>query len=185
MNRLRIWLAGKKITRAGFSLVELLVAVAVTAMLLAATFGVLATSILSFQNTSDQGANVQISRDALNKISNEIRNATAIQAPSFTNGTATVGTILNYTSPEIGSPNRRITIGSGADTNNILIINRDNDAVIQRLGQNRVKPASLSFSRSGADQRVITVNLVFQSNSYGGSIDTPVSTVVTTLNSGT
>jgi prepilin-type N-terminal cleavage/methylation domain-containing protein len=185
MNRLQTWLAGKKITRAGFSLVELLVAVSVTALLLAAVFGVLATSILSFQNTADQGANVQISRDTLNRISGEIRNATAIQAPSFTNGTATVGTILNYTSPEVGSPNRRITMGNGADANNILIINRDNGAVIQRIGQNRVRAASLSFSRSGADQRVFTVSLIFQSNAFGGSIDTPVSTVVTTLNSGT
>ena len=68
---------------------------------------------------------------------------------------------------------------------NVMIVNRDTSAVIARIGQGRVKPASLTFSRSGADQRVITVDLVFQSNSYGGSIDTPVSTVVTTLNSGT
>lgn len=175
----------KKMNRSGFSLTELLVAVAVTALLLAATFGVLATSILSFQNTADQGTNVQISRDALNKISNEIRNATAIQSPAFTSGTATTGGVLDYTSPDTASPNRRITLGTGADAKNVMIVNRDTSAVIARIGQTRVKPASLTFSRSGADQRVITVNLVFQSNSYGGSIDTPVSTVVTTLNSGT
>ena len=174
-----------KFSKAGFSLVELLVAVAVTALLLAATFGVLATSILSFQNTADQGANVQISREALNRISNEIRNATAIQSPAFTSGTATAGTILNYTSPDIASPNRRIAMGSGTDVNNILIINRDNNAVIQRIGQGRVQAGSLNFSRSGADQRVFTVSLIFQSNAFGGSVNTPVSTVVTTLNSGT
>ena len=171
--------------RAGFSLTELLVAVAVTALLLAATFGVLATSIQSFQNTADQGANVQISRDALNKISNEIRNATSIQNPSFTNGTATSGTVLDYTSPEPASPNRRITLGTGTDANNVMIVNRDTNAVIERIGQTRVKPASLTFSRSGSDRRVITVSIVFQSGSYGGSMDTPVSTVVTMLNSGT
>ena len=175
----------KKMNRSGFSLTELLVAVAVTALLLAATFGVLATSILSFQNTADQGTNVQISRDALNKISNEIRNATAIQSPAFTSGTVTTATVFDYTSPDTASPNRRITLGTGADEKNVMIVNRDTSAVIARIGQARVKPASLSFSRSGADQRVITVNMVFQSNSYGGAIDTPVSTVVTTLNSGT
>lgn len=175
----------KKMNRSGFSLTELLVAVAVTALLLAATFGVLASSIMSFQNTADQGANVQISRDAMNRISNEIRNATAIQNPAFTSGTATTGNVLNYTSPDTASPNRRITLGTGADAKNVMIVNRDTSAVIARIGQGRVKPASLTFSRSGADQRVITVDLVFQSNSYGGSIDTPVSTVVTTLNSGT
>ena len=169
----------------GFSLTELMVAVAVTGLLMAAAFGVLSTSILSFQNTADQGANVQLSRNAMNSISNEIRNATAILAPAFVSGSEQPSQILNYTSPNSASQNRRITMGSGTDAKNILIVNRDTNAVIERIGQGRVKAASLTFKRSGADQRVITVNLILQSNAYAGSVDTPISTVVTTLNTGT
>ena len=169
----------------GFSLMELLVAVAVMAILLAGAFGLMSTSLLSFQNTADQGTNIQLSRSLLNAVSDEVRNATAVQTPAFISGTAHSSQVLDYTFPDAVAPNRRIAMGTGSDANNVLILNRSNSSVIQRIGQGRVKAASLNFIRDAADQRVFTVNLILRSNAYTGSVDTPVSTVITTLNSGT
>lgn len=169
----------------GVSLAEVLVAVAVMALLMAGAYGVLSTSVLSFQNTADQGANIQLSRNVLNAISDEVRSAMAIQAPAFVSGTAQGSQVLDYTSPDVAAPNRRITMGTGSDSKNVLILNRSNNAVIKNVGQGRIKAASLNFVRDAADQRVISVSLILQSDAYTGSIDTPVSTVITTLNSGT
>ena len=167
----------------GFSLVELLIAVAVLGLLMAGAFGVLFTSIKSFQNTADQGANIQLSRGIVNAISDEIRNATAIQTPAFVSGTAQTSQVLEYTytnNIDGSVTSRQITLSS----NNILIKNIT-AGTTKTLGQGRVKAASLNFVRDKDDQRIFTVNFTLQSNSYAGSIDTPISTVVTTMNSGT
>ena len=153
----------KKMNRSGFSLTELLVAVAVTALLLAATFGVLATSILSFQNTADQGANVQLARGVLNEISNELRNATNITV------IATNPANLSYS---IDSQPRQIQLSS----KNILIAK---NGVTSSIGQGRI--SSLKIDRDVTNARIFTVSIVVQS-SVSGAVATPVTTVITTLN---
>lgn len=158
--------------QAGFSLVELLVAVAVLGMLMAAAFGVLSTSIRSFQNTADQGANIQLSRNALNEISNEIRNATAVNVVSPSS--------ISYTAPAdvlpLNTPNRSITLNA-----NSIIITYNNAAgntvSTRSLGQGRIN--SLQIVRNA---RVFTITVTLQSNAFAGSIATPVSTVVTMQN---
>ena len=185
MKRFFVAYSQRMLNHSGFSLPELLVSLAVLTLVLAGVFGVLSSSVLSFQHSSDQGANIQIGRQAMNRISQEIRNAVAIQTPAFLAGTNVSGTTLDYTSPDVSNPNRRIVLGTGADAKNVLILNRDNNAILETIGQGRVKASSLNFIRSGSDQRVLTVNLVLQSNSFSGSVDTPITTVVTTLNSGT
>jgi prepilin-type N-terminal cleavage/methylation domain-containing protein len=162
----------KRICRAGFSLPELLIAVAVMGMLMAAAFGVLSTSIRSFQNTADQGANVQLSRSALNDISNEIRNATAV--------TVVTPSSITYTVPTdvlpLNTPNRSIAL----NTNSIIITYNSaagNTVSTRSIGQGRIN--SLQIVRNA---RVFTITITLQSNAFAGSIATPVSTVVTMLN---
>jgi len=161
--------------QAGFSLVELLIAVAVLGILMAAAFGVLSTSIRSFQNTADQGANVQLSRTALNEISNEIRNATSVTVVSAAS--------INYTSPidvlPANTPNRSIALNA----NSITITYRNaagNTVSTKSIGQGRI--ISLQIVRDAANPRVFTISVTLQSNAYAGSVATPVSTVVATLN---
>ena len=158
--------------QAGFSLVELLIAVAVLGMLMAAAFGLLSTSILSYQNTADQGANVQLSRNALNEISNEIRNATSVTVVSAAS--------INYTSPvdvlPVNTPNRSITLNA----NSIIITYKNaagNTVSTKSIGQGRIN--SLQIVQNA---RVFTITVTLQSNAFAGSIATPVSTVVTMLN---
>ena len=169
----------------GISLPELLVAVAVIGLIMAGVFGVLSTSVKSFQHTADQGANVQLARNALNEISNELRNATLVSSPVFTSGTDVAGSTVEYTFPDVATPNRRITMGTGQDANSIVVVNRADNSVIRRFGQGRIKAATLEFKRSGADRRVFAVTIIFQSAAYGGNNATPVTTVITTLNSDT
>lgn len=158
--------------QAGFSLVELLIAVAVLGMLMAAAFGLLSTSILSFQNTADQGANVQLSRNALNEISNEIRNATAVTVVSPSS--------INYTAPvdvlPVNTPNRSIALNA----NSLVITYRDaagNIVSTRSIGQGRISALQIV-----QNARVFTITVTLQSNAFAGSIATPVSTVVTMLN---
>lgn len=181
-----MWVKMKKRLKnnAGFSLAELMVAVAVTGLLMAGVFGVLSTSILSFQNTADQGANVQISRSVINAITEEIRNATAVSVPEFVKGTASTSLTLEYTFPNADTPHRRIALIS----NNVVITNSDDDSVIQSFGQGRVNAISpnttppLSFVRDKDSQRVFTVNLILLNTSYDKAYETPISTVITTMN---
>ena len=180
----------KKLLRqqTGMSLPELLVAVAVVGLIMAGVFGVLSTSIQSFQHTADQGANVQLARNALNEISNELRNATLVSSPVFTSGTDAAATAVDYTYPDTqipARPNRRITMGAGPDANSIVVVNRDDNSVIRRFGQGRIQSATLEIKRSGTDRRMFTVTIVFHSNAYNGNSATPVTTVITTLNSET
>ena len=147
----------------GFSLVELMVAVAVTGLLMAGIFGVLSTSILSFQNTADQGANVQLARGVLNEISNELRNATNITV------IATNPANLSYS---IDSQPRQIQLSS----KNILIAK---NGVTSSIGQGRI--SSLKIDRDVTNVRIFTVSIVVQS-SVSGAVATPVTTVITTLN---
>lgn len=147
----------------GFSLVELMVAVAVTGLLMAGIFGVLSTSILSFQNTADQGANVQLARGAMSEISNELRNATNITV------IATNPANLTYS---IDSQPHQIQLSS----KNILITK---NGVTSSVGQGRIN--SLQIDRDVTNARVFNVSIVVQS-SVSGAIATPVTTVITTLN---
>lgn len=161
--------------QAGIGLPELMVAVAVIGLIMAGVFGVLSTSVKSFQHTADQGANVQLARNSLNEISNELRNAnsvTIINAASVT-----------YQSPldvaPVNNPNRSIALNS----NSIIITYRDSSntvTAVKTLGQGRI--ASLQISRDATNSRVFTINISLQSNAYSGAVSSPVSTVVTTLN---
>ena len=166
---------------AGFSLPELLVVIAVLSLLMAGVFGVLSTSLRSIQFTSDQGANVQVSRIVLNAITDEIRNATAVTTPAYVSGTAQTSLYLDYTSPDTTYSSRRI-IMSG---HNVVILNRTDNTVIKTYGQGRVKTGSLQFTRSADSRRVFTVNFILKDNSMANAVETPVTTMVTTMNSDT
>lgn len=148
----------------GFSLVELMVAVAVTGLLMAGIFGVLSTSILSFQNTADQGANVQLARSALSEIANELRNATNITV------IATNPANLTYS---IDSQPHQIQLSS----KNVLITK---NGVTSSIGQGRINSLEI-IQKDATNPRVFTVSIVVQS-SVSGAVPTPVTTVITTLN---
>ena len=148
---------------AGFSLVELMVAVAVTGLLMAGVFGVLSTSILSYKNTADQGTNIQLARKALSEISNELRNATSI------NVIKTDPAHLTYT---VDGTSHQILMSS----NNILITKAGQT---ESIGQGRIN--SLEIKRDATNSRVFTISIVVKS-SESNALSTPVSTVVTTLN---
>lgn len=161
--------------QAGIGLPELMVAVAVIGLIMAGVFGVLSTSVKSFQHTADQGANVQLARNSLNEISNELRNATSVTIIS-------PNSITYVVSPDVFAesfPNRSIALYA----NSIVISYKDSlgaTVSTKTLGQGRI--GSLQIIYDSNIPRMYTVKISLQSNAYPGAIASPVSTVVTTLN---
>lgn len=161
--------------RTGLGLAELLVVVAVMGLLMAGAFGVLSTSVKSFQHTADQGANVQLARNVLNEITDELRKATSVTIVSASSITYKVSSAAF----EESNPNRAIALSA----NSVVITYKDsagNTVSAKTLGQGRV--GSLQIIQDSTNTRLYTVKISLQSGAYPGAIVSPVSTVVSTLN---
>ena len=154
------------------------------ALLMVGAFGVLGTSIMSFQNTANQGKNISLSRSVVNAISNEIRNATSVTIPSAPTNADVAASTLTYVASD--ASNKQITMGTGSNANNVLINNLDNGTSVV-YGQSHIQAGSLRFTRpwdntltAAQNKRVFKVEMIFQSST--NSTTTPVSTVITALN---
>ena len=83
-----------RLPKKGFTLVELLVATAILAMMVGLMFSMLSGSMLAFESGNKRIEAAQIARVGLNIIANDLRRAIADQQISYTsNGTQITNTI--------------------------------------------------------------------------------------------
>jgi prepilin-type N-terminal cleavage/methylation domain-containing protein len=119
--------SGKKCRQAGFTLVELVVAMGLLVLLMAGVFGLLQISLTSWLQGSSKTEVQQVARQALDSMAREIQYASSITRNSassitFTTVQAGVSKTINYyldttTNPQIiyrndGTGNRPLTGGS-------------------------------------------------------------------------
>lgn len=85
MQKYRHWSAK------GFTLVELLIGMAILSILMAGMFGVLSTSLSSFRYLYTQNRNIEDARQAINTLSDELRYAKSITTGPANNETLSLG----------------------------------------------------------------------------------------------
>ena len=85
MQKYRPW------SEKGFTLVELLIGVAVLSILMAGVFGVLSSSLSSFRYLFTQNRNIEDARQAINALSDELRYAKSITTGPADGATLSLG----------------------------------------------------------------------------------------------
>jgi len=144
----------------GFTIVELLVGMAILVLIMSGIFGILVSSVKSYQYHIDQTQNIQSSRQIFNEITIGIKNATAITQTTPT---------LNY------KINDDVYIISVNAVTNAVEIKKNTDPA-RSFGVGHVDKILFDSVNSGTKKQ-ITINLHFKSNSAQ-----PVTIAVTTLN---
>ena len=163
----------------GFSLVELLIGIAILAIIMAAVFGVLSASVKSHQYNFDAGANIQDTRVILNESSNQLRNAIAISAPNV-NVHADSITFVTSLDP---SHNRTIALGKDANAGYVLFTDSTGT---RKLGSGRVASLDMVYSTVGAVspfKRQIIIKITVKNPARSGAPLSDLTTSVVTLNS--
>ena len=159
----------------GFSLVELLIGIAILAIIMAAVFGVLSASVTSQQYNFDEGANIQDARVTLNEVSNQLRNATSL---SNTLAHSLTYRVLNDTS------DRTIALGSGTDAGYVLIT--DSAGVTKKYGSGRIVSLDFTYASVGETapyKRKISIQVQVKNPARSGAPLSDLTTSVVTLNS--
>lgn len=127
----------------GFTLVELIVGIAILTLIMSGTYVILASSVKSYTYNIEQGKNIQDSRRIFNEITAGIKNATAI---SLTNSKT-----LNY------------SIANGAGTDHYIIsLDADTIKLEQKLEESTV------LVKSWASGQVDGLNFTLE-NVFNGS----------------
>lgn len=111
----------------GLTLTELVIGVAVMALIMAAVFGVLSSSIKAQTYGMSQEASFNEVRRAMATISQELRYATGVTLPA--------GNEIRYTRD--GDATRRIYLGTGADAGTILIVRSSGT---EKIGKGLMQP---------------------------------------------
>jgi len=147
----------------GFTLVELIIGMAILALIMSGVYGVLASSIKSYQYNFEQGQNIQDSRQLFNEITTGIKNATAITKTTPT---------LNY------SINSDVYVISLNSTTSAVELKKNTDST-RSFGTSRVDKILFTTppSHTSGTKQEITIELYFKSSSIQ-----PIKTTVTTLN---
>lgn len=155
----------------GFTLVELIIGMALISLILSGVYGVLDSSIKAKQSVYKQGVNIQDSRSVINAIVEEVRSATNITNPPLSQS----GKVLTY---NIDSEIRKIYIGTNSDSNTIII--EKNGVVSQRLAMQNAQ--NLTFTRTGTINapNKVQIDLTLAGSSSGNPT---ISMTVSTLNS--
>ncbi|QDR80255.1 PilW family protein [Sporomusa termitida] len=151
-----------KLNDRGFTLVELLVGMAIMLIILAPIFGTLTTTIKTFQINMAQQRNISSEREIFNALSNEIRYATNVTRVSSTE--------IEFT---VDNRNCRIFIGTGDNANALMVERIDTDgntttknltsAVIKNITFESVANKTLTVSievidRAFSNSPIITFN---------------------------
>jgi prepilin-type N-terminal cleavage/methylation domain-containing protein len=158
----------------GFTIVELLVGMAIFTIIMAAVLSVLSTSIKSQQYNFDQGANIQDARAILNKASEELRNVTFISSPEVNQQ----ANAITYRKSD-DTIDCSIALGTGADVGYILFTNTA--GVVQRLGAGRVSSIDLIYE-DVSGRKKITLRIQVQNSARTGAPLTDLTTSVVTFN---
>jgi type II secretory pathway pseudopilin PulG len=160
----------------GFTLVELTVGMGIMVIILAGIISISSQLLNSYAYSREQGVNVQDAGSSLNLISQEIRNATSITAPTFTANSSTSGSKLNY-QVIINSVAQNRSIYVDADSQTIFF---NTGTTIKKLAVNRVD--NLTFIRDGTNTRKVTIVLDVKNQSITKAPVLGFTNTVTTLN---
>jgi len=133
----------------GFTLVELVVGMAITVILLGAIFGILATSLKTQGYGFSQEGNYNHGRSIINTVSDELRYATGI---------STVENQTTYTHYASGE-NRTIARGTGGNAGNIYVTRGSGTQVI---GGGLVQDFTINRDDSNTKKIIITVEVSSQ-----------------------
>ncbi|VBB09176.1 type iv pilin n-term methylation site gfxxxe [Lucifera butyrica] len=165
----------------GFSLIELLVGMALLSIILAGIGEILSSSISAYQYSMEQGTNANNLRDVLAQITHEIRYATSITNPAFVASSKNTANRIDYTIVVNGvTETHTISVGTGTDAHTLLI--NHNNGTIQRFAINRIpSSASIIFTRDDTSKRKITVSLTLQDQAAQNAPVTTMTTDVVTL----
>ncbi|WP_378956352.1 type II secretion system protein J [Pelosinus sp. sgz500959] len=148
--------------RKGFTLVELVIGIAIMTITLAGLFNVLSVAIKSYQFSQKQVYEFQQSRLAINTVIDDLRNATEVTSPEK----GVSQSSINY---KINTIDYTIQIGSGQDAGKLM---KGTTAITPNV----VK--TVSFTRDATDGRILKVTVILHSpknNSFGDVvIDTGV-----------
>lgn len=155
----------------GFTLVELIIGIAIISIVLAGVLGVLESSVKTNQYVTQQTINTQDSRNVLNSIVDEIRLANSISKPAL----GASDNILVYT---VGSETRKIYVGTDTAANTVVI--EKDGAINQRLALKNAQ--SMKFTRTGTakSQNQIQIELTLKGDKNTGNSTTSIT--VSTLN---
>jgi|GEM_PF-2651636 len=150
----------------GFTLVELVIGMAILSLIMSGTYGILASSVKSYQYNFAQGKNIQDSRQLFNEMTKGIKNATTITSPD--------AKTLNYSiTTDTGTDHYIISL----DTDTINL--KKNTLLIRSWAKGQVKDLKFTLTKipNGLKNKVqIVINLTFKTS------NDPQSTTVTTLN---
>ncbi|MEG6584230.1 prepilin-type N-terminal cleavage/methylation domain-containing protein [Dendrosporobacter sp. 1207_IL3150] len=146
----------------GFTLVELIVGMAIMVIILTGVLGIMRSSIQSYDFSKKRVYEAQQSRVAINAIIDDLRNATAITEPTKGNTQDSITYTLN-------AANHTIELGSGQDEGRLM---RDATAMTSNIVTN------ISFARDAADGRIIAVRATLNSPDNRSSDEFVIETVV-------
>lgn len=160
----------------GFTLVELLIGMAMMAVLMAAIAGVLSSSMNSFSYSMSKAHSLQPARTAINQIGDSVRyTAAAISNPAL----GSSGNELDFT--DSTSNSYRIYVPSTGSNANTIIITK-NGIVASSLAAGMVQPTSVSFIRDATDASKLTIRITLNDNAYSNSPGTTVSSLFALAN---
>jgi prepilin-type N-terminal cleavage/methylation domain-containing protein len=131
----------------GFSLVEVLVGMAILTIALAPISMAISAATKSYQYSMSQGRNVMSTREILNAISEELKYATAVSL-TVGNSVTIPGSTLTYT---VNSSSRTITSTAGGTTGTYSLLINGKTVSISNL-------QSITFTYTATKQMDITLN---------------------------
>ncbi len=159
-----------KKSQQGFTLIELLIGMAILIIIMSGIYGVLTSSIKSYQYNLAQGENIQAGRQILNEITKGVKNATTGITITTPSPNPTNSLTLNYL---ILADSYTVFLDS---TTKAVVISKNGTA--KSFGAGRIdKIFFTSTTPIGGAKREITIQLYLKDDPAQ-----PMKTTVTTLN---
>lgn len=154
--------------RRGFSLAELLIGMAILALVLAPIAMNFQFTTKVYQYNMSQGRNIMSTRDAVNALSDELRYATAVSVDAGKTVTLP-GASITYT---VNGASRTISAAAGSPTT--LTVNG------KTLSIGNLQ--SITFARDASNGKIMRITVVENNAAYSGSPTLTTTTVITMPN---
>ena len=155
--------------RRGFSLAELLIGMAILALVLAPIAMNFQFTTKVYQYNMSQGRNIMSTRDAVNALSDELRYATAVSIDAGKTVILPDTTSITYT---VNSASRTISAAAGSPTT--LTVNG------KTLSIGNLQ--SVTFARDASNGKIMRITVVENNAAYADSPTLTTTTVITMPN---